>query len=160
MNGIVHVRIDDRLLHGQVCAVWSSLLKVSRIMVANDKVAEDEMQKSVLRMAAPASIKTSLISLKKAYNNISQNKYSNQRVLLILKSPQDAISLIDMGLDIKHINVGNMAYRPNTIQYKHSISLNTEEYDAFMELEKRGVTLTAQMLPEEPESSLMSYLKK
>ncbi len=65
MPGIVHIRIDDRLLHGQVCAFWTNTLKLTRIMVANDEVAEDELQKQVLRMAAPTGIRTSIISLKK-----------------------------------------------------------------------------------------------
>lgn len=160
MEGIVHVRIDDRLLHGQVCAFWTNTLKLTRIMVANDKVAVDEMQKSVLRMAAPSGVRTSLISVEKAAENIKAEKYKGQRVLMILKGPADALRLLDMGVNIEHINVGNMANRENTTQYKRSISLTEQEYADFMKLEERGVRLTAQMVPEDPESSLMSYLKK
>lgn len=160
MEGIVHVRIDDRLLHGQVVAFWTNTLKLTRIMVANDKVAEDEMQKSVLRMAAPSGVRTSLIPLSKAAENINADKYKGQRVLLILKTPGDALKLIGMGLPIKSINVGNMANRPNTTQYKRSISLTEEEYAQFMELNDKGIKLTAQMVPEDPETSLLSYLKK
>lgn len=160
MEGIVHVRIDDRLLHGQVCAFWTNTLKLTRIMVANDIVAEDEMQKSVLRMAAPAGIRTSLISVEKAAANIMAEKYKGQRVLLILKGPKDALRLLDLGLPITHINVGNMANRDHTTQYKKSISLTNEEYEMFMDLEKRGIRLTAQMVPEDAENDLMNYLKK
>lgn len=160
MKGIIHIRIDDRLLHGQVVAFWSNSLKVSRIMVANDEVAENELQKTVLRMAAPTGIKTSLIPIAKAAENISLDKYEGQRVLLILKNPQDALRLMELGLTIKHINVGNMANRPNTTQYKRSISLTTEELADFRKLDSLGVRLTAQMVPEESESSLMSFLNK
>ena len=159
MEGIVHVRIDDRLLHGQVCAFWSNALKLTRIMVANDEVAVDEMQKSVLRMAAPAGIRTSLISLEKASANILAEKYKGQRVLLILKNPKDALRLIEMGLPIKSLNVGNMANRPETTQYKRSISLTKSEYDDFMKLHELGVKMTAQMVPEEAVSDLMEFLK-
>lgn len=160
MEGIIHVRIDDRLLHGQVCAFWTNYLKLTRIMVANDIVAEDDMQKSVLRMAAPVGIRTSLLSVQKAAEHIMVGKYKGQRVLLILKGPEDACRLLDLGLPIAHINVGNMANRLHTLQYKKSISLTTKEYDLFMEIEKRGVCLTAQMVPEDKESDLMKYLKK
>lgn len=160
MEGIIHVRIDDRLLHGQVCAFWTNTLKLTRLMVANDAVAEDEMQKSVLRMAAPAGIRTSLISLEKAAKNIMEEKYKGQRVMLILKGPADALRLLDMGLPMKTINVGNLSGRDNTKKYKKSISLTEEEYEMFMEMERRGVHLTAQMVPEDAESDLMSFLKK
>lgn len=160
MPGIVHVRIDDRLLHGQVCAFWTNSLKLTRIMVANDKVANDEMQKQVLRMAAPSGIRTSIISLEKAATNILAAKYNGQRVLIILKNPADALKLIDLGLPITTINVGNMANRPNTTQYKKSISLTDDEYNDFMKLHDMGIQLTAQMTPDEAVSDLMSFLKK
>lgn len=158
MEGIIHIRIDDRLLHGQVCAFWTNTLKVTRIMVANDAVALDEIQKSVLRMAAPAGIRTSLISLEKAATNILEEKYKGQRVLLILKGPADALRLMDLGLPIKKINVGNMANREHTKQYKKSISLTEEEYTQFLALQDRGVTLVTQMVPEDSETNLMEYL--
>ena len=50
MEGIVHIRIDARMIHGQVAVMWSNYLRVNRIMVANDAVAEDEITKSALRI--------------------------------------------------------------------------------------------------------------
>lgn len=38
MQEIVNVRIDDRLIHGQVAAVWSLVTKATRIMVVDDLV--------------------------------------------------------------------------------------------------------------------------
>ncbi|MEG2245160.1 MAG: PTS sugar transporter subunit IIB, partial [Erysipelotrichaceae bacterium] len=61
---------------------------------------------------------------------------------------------------ITEINVGNMANRPNTTQYKRSISLTDKEYDQFMELHEKGIRLTARMIPEDPATELMTYLKK
>lgn len=160
MQGIVQVRIDDRLLHGQVCAFWTNTLKLTRIMVANDKVADDELQKQVLRMAAPTGIRTSIISLQRAATQIMDGKYAGQKVLLIIKNPGDALKLIEMGLPIQHINVGNMANRPNTVQYKKSISLTEEEYAQIMKLHEMGIEMDAQMTPDEPYSNVMSFLKK
>lgn len=76
MPGIVAIRIDDRLIHGQVVAYWSNSLKLTRIMVANDDVAADDMRKSVLRMAAPAGIKTSIIPVERAAKQILEGKYA------------------------------------------------------------------------------------
>lgn len=160
MPGIVHIRIDDRLLHGQVCAFWTNTLKLTRIMVANDEVAADDLQKQVLRMAAPTGIRTSIIPLEQAARQILEGKYANQRVLLIIKNPEDALKLIELGLPIAFINVGNMANREHTKQYKKSISLTNEEYDDFMKLHELGIEMDAQMTPDEPANDLMSYLKK
>ena len=93
MKGIVHIRIDDRLIHGQVAAFWTNSLSISRIMVVNDEVAADEMQKSLLRMVAPASVRTSIISKETAIKNISAGKYEGQRVLLVLHHSPKVILL-------------------------------------------------------------------
>lgn len=158
--GIIHVRIDDRLIHGQVAAFWCNSLKANRIMVANDEVANDDMQKSVLRMVAPAGVRTSLITKEKAATNIKAGKYDAERVLLILKTPKDAIDLIDLGVDIKAINVGNMAHKDGTVQIKKSISVTDEDVENFNKLYERGVELTSVMVPDEPHSNLMDFLKK
>ncbi|MDU5111034.1 MAG: PTS sugar transporter subunit IIB [Clostridium sp.] len=160
MNSIVHIRIDDRLLHGQVVNFWGTSLKVGRIMVVNDEVANDEMQKSILRMVAPSGVRTSIITKEKAASNILNNRYEGQRVMMIVKSPKDILDLMDLGLDIKEVNVGNMANRKDTIQIKKSISLTKEEFNDFEELEKRGVVLTAIMVPDEKKTYLKEYMEK
>lgn len=160
MKDIIHIRIDDRLLHGQVVTFWSNSLKTDRIMVANDALANDDMQKTILRAVVPSGMRTSLIDKKKAATNILANKYDGQRVMLIIKNPADALELMDLGLDIKSINVGNMANRPNTTQIKRSISVTSEEVGDFKELISRGVKLTAQMVPDDPTTDLIDYLNK
>lgn len=159
MPGIIHIRIDDRLLHGQVCAFWTNTLKSTRIMVANDSVVQDDLQKQVLRMAAPSGVRTSIISLEKAAKQILESKYEGQRVFMIVKNPKDLLKLIDLGLPIEEVNVGNMANRPNTKQYKKSISLTKEEYEDFIKLHELGIQMDAQMIPEEPKTDLMNFLK-
>lgn len=149
MNGIVHIRIDDRLIHGQVATRWTAETKATRILIPNDKVAADTTQKQILRMAAPSSVNTSLISVDKAAENINSGKYSSQRVLLVAKSPIDVVRLIESGVSIEKINVGNMAKRDGAEQIKKSISLLPEEREAFEKLLDMGVTITAQMVPDE-----------
>ena len=158
MKGIIHIRIDDRLIHGQVATRWSTGLGATRIMVANDQVAADEMQKNILRMVAPPGIATSIISKETAANNILAGKYATQKVLIVLKNPMDALDLIDRGLEITDINVGNMAKRDDTTQIKKSISVTDEVVKAFKSLMDKGVNLTARMVPDEPETLLSKYL--
>ena len=55
MKGIIHVRIDDRMIHGQVATQWTNQLSANRIMVINNEVANDDVKKAVVRLAAPVS---------------------------------------------------------------------------------------------------------
>lgn len=158
--GIIHVRIDDRLIHGQVAAFWCNTLKAQRIMVANDLVAADELQKSVLRMVAPPGVATSIITKERAAENIKAGKYDQERVMLILKNPGDALDLISLGVHIKAINVGNMAHNENTVQIKRSINVTQGDIQNFKKLNSDGVELTSIMVPDEPKTNLMDYIEK
>lgn len=157
---VLNVRIDDRMIHGQVAAIWCNKLKTTRIMVANDEVASDEIRKMTLKMAVPAGIKSSIISKEKAATNMAAGKYDAERMLLILTKPQDAVELIKKGMKIETINVGNLGFRDDTVQIKRSINVTKEEAEAFRKLDSMGVKLTAIMVPDESENNLMDYLSQ
>lgn len=79
MKDVVEIRIDDRLIHGQVVGLWTNTLNATRIMVIDDEVSADQAQKQLLRMVAPSTVKTSIISEDKAFNNLKDNRYQGQR---------------------------------------------------------------------------------
>ncbi len=145
---ITHIRIDDRFIHGQVANVWCTHLKVDRILVANDEVAVNEIQKSALRMSTPKGINTSLISVEKAISNLTANRYGPQRILLLVNKPQDIARLIAGGVNIDTFNIGNMSKRENTEQIAKSISITAEEKECILNLLAKDVEVTAQMLPD------------
>lgn len=160
MEGIVHVRVDDRLIHGQVATRWSSELKINRIMVIDDAVAANDMEKNMLRIAAPQNVNTSILSIDKAAKNIKNGNYNSQKVLLIVKSPIVLVELLKKGLNIKQVNIGNMSNREGTQQIKKSISVNDSEVQAIEYLQKKGVKVIAQMVPDDPDTDINEYLKK
>lgn len=159
MEGIIHIRIDDRLIHGQVAVFWTRRLNANRIMVIDDAVAVDEMRKATLRMVAPAGVNTSILPVEKAAANILSDRYKGQRVLVVVNSPLVIERLMKLGLDIKELNVGNLSKRDGTEQIKKSISVTEEEKECFKRLMDAGVTLTANMTPEEHGNYLKDYLR-
>lgn len=159
-NGIVHVRIDDRLIHGQVAVYWCNAVNATRIMVANDTVAANEIQKAALRLVVPPGLSSSLISVDQAAANISAGKYRGQRVILIIKSPLDAVRMLDGGVELKAINTGNLSVREGTVNLKKNINVTPEELDAFKRLNAAGIKLTAKLIPDNAEDNLMNYINK
>lgn len=158
MKGFVNIRIDDRLIHGQVANRWATGLHATRIMVIDDQVANDPVQKPALRMAAPEGIATSIITEEKAIANIKADKYANQRVLLVVKRPKVLLDLLDAGLTFDKVNIGNMSNRPNTTQVKKSVSLTDDERADIKDLLARGVNVTAVMVPDDPDVSIEKFL--
>lgn len=158
MEGIIHVRIDDRMIHGQVATQWSGRLNATRIMVINDSIVNDDMRKTVVRLAAPANVSTSILGRQKALSNIKSGKYKGQRVLLICVSPMDVNYLIDNGLPIKSVNVGNLAQRNGTERIRPSVNVTPEEKEAFKKLIGRGVEVTVIPTPQSPTVYLKDYI--
>lgn len=158
MEGIVHIRIDDRLLHGQVVGFWTNTLQATRIMVPSDRVAEDEVLRKVLRMAAPAGVKTSFIPVERAARQIMEGRYAGQRVFMVCEGPADVLKLMDLGLPIKKINVGNIGGAEGRIAVKTSLSMSVAEAKMFREIMSRGVEVTSQMVPAEPLTHLADFM--
>lgn len=157
MEGFVHIRVDDRLIHGQVATRWATGLKVNRIMIIDDAVAVNETEKSILRMAAPAGVNTSILQFEKALANIKNGNYAGQRVVLVVKSPVILVKMMEAGINLLPVNIGNMSNRPGTTQYKKSISMTEDEKAAVEKLLQSGIKVTAQMVPDEPDVSIENF---
>lgn len=158
MKGINNIRIDDRLIHGQVATMWSNKLGVTRIMVVNNAVANNDVQKKVLRMAVPAGIASSIITSEIALKNIIADKYEGQNVLLIVKSPIDLLPFEEAGFDLGVVNVGNMSNRKDTEVLRPNISVTSEERAAFEKLLSDGVEFTTIMTPDDKKTYLKDIL--
>ena len=157
MKGFVHIRVDDRLIHGQVATRWSTGLRVNRIMVIDDTVAANDTEKAILRMAAPAGVNTSILGFDKAVANIQNGNYEGQRVMLIVKSPVTLVKMLEAGVELLPVNIGNLSNRPGTTQYKKSVSMTPEEKEAVDTLLKAGIHVTAQMVPDDPETEIQKF---
>lgn len=155
---IIHVRIDERLIHGQVATVWCNTLGATRIMVVNDSASKDEIQKSVLKLATPPGVKLSVLSIDDAAARIKSGKYDNDKVFVIVKSPDDCIRLIESGISITEINVGNMAFKEGAMQIKKSVNVTKKDIENFKKLNSMGIRLTARMIPDESENNFMDFI--
>ncbi|HFP6581574.1 TPA: PTS mannose/fructose/sorbose transporter subunit IIAB [Enterococcus faecalis] len=158
-ENIVNTRIDERLIHGQVAGIWSTSLSTQRIIVANDEAATDPLQKSSLRMAAPSSMRLSVLGVEAAAKNIQSGKYGKQRLFLLFKNPNDVLRFIEAQGPIKTVNVGNMSYKEGAREVTKSIQVLPEEEQIFETIASKGVTVTAQLVPNDPVVDFMKKLR-
>lgn len=159
-NGVIHVRVDDRLIHGQVAVFWCNSVGATRIMVANDDVACNEIQKAALRLVVPAGLSSSIIPVDTAIKNINAGKYAGQRVILVVKSPIDLLRMVTQGVQINEINTGNLSAREGTVNLKKNVNVTPEELEAYKKLNEKGIKLTAKLVPDSSEDNLMMYINR
>ena len=105
---ITVMRIDDRLIHGQIVTKWIDYANAKKIIVADDKAAGDPMQQMLLKLAVPSGVKLEILTKADALKKIQEDS-SSINVLLMVRNPKEANSLLDMGLKIDTINVGNIS---------------------------------------------------
>lgn len=157
---ITAVRIDGRLIHGQVANLWTTKLDISRIMVVDDNVANNAIEKSGLKLATPAGVKLSILPIEKAAANILAGKYDSQRLLIIAKKPDRLLKLVELGVPIKEINVGNMSQSDESKSITRSINVLDEDIEDFKKLNEKGVGLVSQMVPNDRAENFMALLKQ
>src|SRR5690625_3057156 len=156
---IVATRIDGRLIHGQVVNVWVPKLNISRIMVIDNETADSAVEKSALKLATPSGVKLSVLPVEKAANNILKGRYDSQRVLIVVKKPRYLVRLLELGVPIQEVNVGNMSQSDKTKSITKSINVTEEDIEDFKQLDQNGVKLFSQMVPSDNSQDFMSLLK-
>lgn len=145
------LRIDDRLIHGQVAVTWSKQLEVTRIVVVSDTISQDEIQVSALKMAAPAGIKAFVLSVDKAAKMLNDPRADKLKVLLVLNDPKQVAALLaelttkPAILDIA--NYGRVAGLDGRHKITDTVYLSDEEVQIFKELSQKGDKFIYQPLP-------------
>lgn len=144
---IVLVRVDDRLIHGQVAVGWTRTVGANHIVVANDEVARDATQKSLLKLAAPVGVKVSILSVTEAAALLVGPKAAKDRVMVLVRDPQSLLALMDGGVELTKVNVGNVRAAEGRVRLTKEVAASPEEIEAWKELDRKGVILEAVWLP-------------
>lgn len=145
---ITVVRIDDRLIHAQVVIGWGRVVNPDRIVVADDDIAANDWEKALYMNAASTEIKVSILPLAETADRVRGGVFDSERVILLVKNPQNVLRLIDLGFEVDEVNVGGMHYGEGKEKLLDHLYVSETERRALRELVKRGVTLEARALPD------------
>lgn len=144
MKGPKWVRVDDRLIHGEVGVCWMGALETTKIVVVDDATARDEFLTEVLNLAAPAGSTIIVLSLADA---ISGDWSRFDDALVLIKSPLTALALRRGGLEFKIMNMGGMGAKPGRKSLWKNISASPDEVQALDEFERLGGQVVFQIVP-------------
>ncbi|MGT2932418.1 PTS system mannose/fructose/N-acetylgalactosamine-transporter subunit IIB [Streptococcus catagoni] len=157
---IIASRIDGRLIHGQVANLWTTKLNISRIMVVDNDIVNSDLEKTALKLATPSGVKLSILTEEKAATNILAGRYDSQRLMIVAKKPDCFLALIEQGVPIKELNVGNMSQSSETRSVSRSINVVDKDIADFDAINAKGVKLYAQMVPGDSPADFMTLLNK
>lgn len=156
---VVHLRVDERLIHGQVVTSWLKSLSVSRIVVANDAAAKDEIQKMSLLMAVPAGQKCMVADMETAVKVLSDPRGKDIRMLVVCDSPYDALRLVRDAPGITEVNLVNYGSlvpgESKRKQYAKGLFLDEKDLQCVEDLAKAGAAVYNQTLPDNPKKKMI-----
>ncbi len=139
------LRVDDRLIHGQVIAGWARPLGVESIILASNKISQDEWACNAYRLAVPEGIEFLCVGIKRCITLL--NKQGKQKIMIIVESVSEAYDLLKGGLDIKKVNIGGLSYKEGTREIAPYIYLSPEDIEAVVRLYHMGVKVIGKQLP-------------
>ncbi|MBP1040248.1 PTS sugar transporter subunit IIB [Vagococcus sp. BWB3-3] len=140
------VRIDDRLIHGQVVTTWVKQNNIGQILIINDLIAKDEVQKSVFDLMAPQDVNVRTFGVEE-FIQITKKAQIKRKTLLLLTNPKDVLELKKGGVEFSKLNLGGMKYTADRKQYTKAISMTEEEKAQLKELADSKVEISVQMIP-------------
>jgi D-glucosaminate PTS system EIIB component len=132
------VRVDDRLIHGQVVAIWLKALGASRIVIVDDRTARDDFLREVLMLAAPPGVPVEVLDLAAGTERVRELASDPQPVFVIMRSPVTALRMREAGVEFPLLNVGGIGAGPGRKPLYRNISASPEELEAMRQLELLG----------------------
>lgn len=147
MPNILLARIDNRLVHGQVGVTWTTSLGANLIVVADDLAAKDELQQQLMAITAESSgVGIRFFTIEKTINIIHKAAPS-QKIFVICRTPKELRKLVEGGVPIKDVNVGNMHFDKGKRQISKKVYVDDEDLEDLKFIKSKGINVFIQDVP-------------
>jgi PTS system mannose-specific IIB component len=157
---IVLVRIDDRLVHGQIVQGWLKTIDIDAVLVVSDLAAKDKMQQTLMKMALPNAIKLYVKTLKDGTTSLKSRDYDKENIMILAAHPSDILYMINEGVKITSLNIGGMHFINGKKQLFKNISVDNEDIKNLHRIYSKGVEVESRVLPDDEKSNVMALLEK
>ena len=154
----VLARIDTRLLHGQVATNWTKAINPNRIIVVSDSVSKDDLRKKLIEQAAPPGVRAHVIPLDKLVQVYNDPRFGDTKALLLFENPQDALAVIEKGVEIPELNIGSMAHSVGKVQINNVLSVDQADVDTYKKLRDLGVKFDVRKVSGDSPSDLFKLI--
>ena len=160
MKNIRLIRVDDRLIHGQVVTSWITQTGSKKIMIIDDELYENEFLKDVFAAAAPRGLPVEVMNVDHAVQEWKLNEFNGEQVLILLKKIDVLKRLYEQGLCFDSVQIGGLASGPGRKLVVKAIGLSEQDAVELKSLGKQGVKIYFQSMPGEKEILLDTILGK
>jgi mannose/fructose/N-acetylgalactosamine-specific phosphotransferase system component IIB len=154
------IRIDDRLVHGQVAFTWVPALGADCLLVANDKIAKDEFQKMTLNLAKPANTRLVIKTVADTIAYLTDEKNSKLKILVLINSIKDAATLVAGVPEITSVNFGGIRGKEGSRLISKAIAITDADLPFIQEMLQKPVELEIRQVPTDSKQAVEPLLAK
>lgn len=154
------IRVDDRLIHGQVVTGWTRSRGINTILAIDDATAKNKMQCQLMKMATPPGVTSVFLTVEEGAEKIMNDTYKNKKVMILVKGPKELAALIEKGVPMKEVNIGNLRSGENKIQLATQMFASKEEIEIWKDISNKGIKLYAQSVPGSTNANINEVLLK
>lgn len=153
------VRVDHRLLHGQVAFSWTNGVGANCILVASDTVVNDDVWKMTLKLGKPSGVKLVIKNMADSITAINSGVTDKYKLIIVVQTIKEAKQLADGCPSVKSINLGNTKESKTTTQVSKQVFLENDEKIILKELMDRGVECEIRALADDSMINIAHVLK-
>ncbi len=149
-NNFLWVRIDNRLVHGQVIETWVPYCRARILVVANDELKNDELRQEIIKLAIPSSLRVIFCEIRSVREEIKKLLTGGDppsSIFILFASCQDAKAAYASGLSFPILNIGNLHYSPGKLQICDHIFLSSEDIDCIRFFREEGISIDFRCVP-------------
>lgn len=144
---ITLLRVDHRLLHGQVAFSWTQYVGADCILIANDNVPDDELRKTTIKLAKPPSVKLVIKNINDSIESIKSGVTDKYNLFIVVESVNDAWRIASAVEEIKSINLGGIKAKEGSKNISKAINLLPTEIEQLQQLVGKGVEVEIRQVP-------------
>jgi mannose/fructose/N-acetylgalactosamine-specific phosphotransferase system component IIB len=141
------LRIDDRLIHGQVVLSWAKTLQSKRILLCDDGVAANDWEKQLYLSCVPGNLHSVIFNVREAREFLSHNLQDLDKTIILVKAPSVLLQLIGNGFKPDEANLGGMHYAEDRRKYLSYIFLAPQDVEDLRTLIQKGISIYCQEVP-------------
>ena len=158
---IALVRVDNRLVHGQILEAWVPFIKAKCIMVVDNNSASDFFCETVIRMAVPSDIEVNICGVDDFAANYVYHQGKGKKTIVLFSNIADALKAYQGGFHFEKLNIGNIHHEEYTVCCTPSVFLcEPEIQDIISLLEDKGVSIELKRVPREKAVNIRDALKE
>lgn len=153
------VRIDSRLIHGQVVTKWVKQTGANEIMIIDDELANDEFMLSIYKMAAPSDTPVNVSTVEGITNDWKNGNLDGKRMFVLFKNVETAYRVYQNEFPLTKIQIGGLGSGPGKKKVYGPIYFDEKDITMLTEMNKNNIEVTLQQVPEEASLTLERALK-